>query len=300
MGTAFLTNQNGGKTSTIVRLETSQSWTVPAGVYSIDFWMCGGGASGSGYNGGGDQYTTTNGGGSGFSMCGKMNVTPGQSLVAVIGAGGSGVTTGFGNPGGNTTFDIFSTDGGAAQGINTTTYNPYIPALCLVNGNTRGPVSYGGTITVYSNTAGVNGNIDGRTGTGITIPTANDKGFCAITNEIYCGAGGCNLYYYSGSQPNTGPKTEVITYTQPTSQPGGGGQITSSGSFTLDYLGVAPYTISLSAGSYPVSGGGTAYGAGGCSAGYIQTNNYTNAGGGSLNVAFTSGAGGNGVVIIKY
>ena len=60
------------------------SWTVPAGVTSVDVFLVGGGGAGGGYgSGGGGGYTKT------FL---NIPVTPGQAVQVIIGAGVGGTT----------------------------------------------------------------------------------------------------------------------------------------------------------------------------------------------------------------
>lgn len=76
--------------ATTTTLTTSQSWTAPAGVTSVDLFMVGGGGAGgitaaNGYAGGG----TGGGGGGGTVYQTNVSVTPGQSYNIVVGSGGA-------------------------------------------------------------------------------------------------------------------------------------------------------------------------------------------------------------------
>jgi len=87
-------------------ITSSGNWTVPANVTQVGVLMIGGGGGGGAYCGGG-------GGGGGIILRLYVAVTPGQSMAAVIGSGGSGATTaGSGSAGGNTTFAGLTAYGG--------------------------------------------------------------------------------------------------------------------------------------------------------------------------------------------
>ena len=64
-------------------------WTVPAGVTSlskIDMYAAGGG--GGGVIGNGDHYAGGGGGSGGFLEDASMSVTPGETLIIIVGVGG--------------------------------------------------------------------------------------------------------------------------------------------------------------------------------------------------------------------
>ena len=67
---------------------TSSSWTVPAGVTSVEYLVVAGGGAGDGAFSGYDAGI--GGGGAGGLRSGtNLSVTPGQSYAIVIGAGGT-------------------------------------------------------------------------------------------------------------------------------------------------------------------------------------------------------------------
>lgn len=83
----------------------SGTFTVPAGVSTVDVWLVGGG--------GGSVPSGSNfGGGAGGGYCKlekNISVTPGQGITVAIGAGGSGTD------GGSTSFGSYSVAGGKAN-----------------------------------------------------------------------------------------------------------------------------------------------------------------------------------------
>lgn len=77
---------------------TSTTWVVPACVTSITVRAWGGGGAG----GGASSTDRNGGGGGGGAYCTRVEtVTPGETLIITVGAGGTGVSSGTGNPGGN-------------------------------------------------------------------------------------------------------------------------------------------------------------------------------------------------------
>lgn len=88
--TIFPTPSNAGptpKTQTTVVIKSTQSWTAPVGVTSVEVILCGGGGGG-GVNGSGG------GGGGGSVFYDVLTVTPGTSYTITIGAGGASQTAG--------------------------------------------------------------------------------------------------------------------------------------------------------------------------------------------------------------
>jgi hypothetical protein len=77
---------------------STQTWTVPLGVFSVQvkLWGAGGGGNGT-------ATANSSGGGAGY-VSGSLSVTPGEVLDIVVGCGGSGTTGGFGG-GGNASND---------------------------------------------------------------------------------------------------------------------------------------------------------------------------------------------------
>ena len=91
----------GGGFKNKAQVTVSGSWTVPAGVYEIEAWGTAGGGAGGGADSSSNP-TGGSGGGGGASVGCILNVTPGDILQIVIGAGGVGAVGAPGTSGGNT------------------------------------------------------------------------------------------------------------------------------------------------------------------------------------------------------
>jgi hypothetical protein len=87
---------------------SSATWTAPAGVTAVNVEVWGGGGAGGGNN---DSANDGGGGGGGGAYAKKTNisVTPGNGYTVVVGAGGTGVASSAGNPGGDSYFIDSST-----------------------------------------------------------------------------------------------------------------------------------------------------------------------------------------------
>jgi PKD repeat protein len=103
---------------TVAMWNTSQTtpWTVPAGVYSVEYLVIAGGGGGGGCTGDG---VGAGGGGAGGYKNGTHAVTPGAGLTVTVGAGGAGGAAGP-NSGSNGSVSVFgsntSTGGGGGAG----------------------------------------------------------------------------------------------------------------------------------------------------------------------------------------
>ncbi len=178
-------------------ITSSQSFTVPSGVRSLDIFCVGGGGAG----GLGDDlpvdiprnlsYYGGSGGSGGFTKTQKnIPVTPGESLSIVIGAGGTGYTTyGGAGDGGATSVArsstiLISAPGGGGAG----------PTLYGGNGGNGGSGGgmgaeaargYGDVTTRGATNGGSNGASSSGTGQGFTT-----SAFGEPSGTIYAGAGG--------------------------------------------------------------------------------------------------------------
>ena len=98
-------------------LTSSQSWTVPVGNSTIDYIVVAGGGAGASPN---SNVGASGGGAGGMIHITGAAVTPGASLAAVVGAGGSGTNTqgdgGWGYKGGASSFNGTSCSGGGGGG----------------------------------------------------------------------------------------------------------------------------------------------------------------------------------------
>lgn len=105
------------------RITTSKNWVVPDGVYRIGVFAQGGGASGeSGDLYRNDRNIPLRGGSAGHVCCGVLNVTPGQTIAIVIGAGGV-PNKQYSGPGGDTKVGVTITAPGGNSGITGYAYN---------------------------------------------------------------------------------------------------------------------------------------------------------------------------------
>jgi hypothetical protein len=102
----------------------TQTWIVPPGITSISAVCIGGGGGGAGGESGRNEGV--NGGAGGGLSYGTIDVTPGEALIIVVGAGGAGGGTGNdGNAGGNSSIargaEILLQGGGGQGGLERTT-----------------------------------------------------------------------------------------------------------------------------------------------------------------------------------
>lgn len=106
---------NKKKWRELTRITTSQQWTVPDGVYQIGAFMMSGGEGGYADGSSGNTAYAT-GGNAGRVRCIVIDVTPGQKLNIIIGAGGIGGSyesrkETYPTPSGDTSIDDYSTAG---------------------------------------------------------------------------------------------------------------------------------------------------------------------------------------------
>ncbi len=147
-----------------------QTWTVPAGVTSINVKLWGGGGAG----GGTDHPNSGGGGGAGGSyLLQTLSVTPGSTISINVGAGGQGVIQATGNPGLASTVVYNSTTytaEGGNPGLGGTGNNTgYAGGAALTIDHTY----YGGA---GANGTGGSGNISGAGGGGAGSGDNGDAG----------------------------------------------------------------------------------------------------------------------------
>lgn len=191
---------------------SSGTFTVPAGVRSVNVHCTGGGGGGGGsriraYGGGG-------GGGGYTSYINGISVTPGANVPVVVGAGGAGGSRGGGK--------------GTNGGISSVTVNGITCSAAggMGGGGTNdGAGGSGGGGYAYGNKSGSpNGGAGGSNGgDGAKATGEGGKGQGTTTREfgsgtIYSGGGGGGVYIYYGASVGAGGA-------------GGGGAGGSNGSF---------------------------------------------------------------------
>ena len=201
------------------------NFTVPAGVYCIRVEAWGGGGAGGGAT---SQSRSTGGGGAGGTYTNQfVSVTPGQVIPVTVGAGGTGVSAGNGNPGGTSSFGALVTAVGGGGGSVNSGSNPLngagAPAATGITHN-GGAGGTGDATTSNSGTSGGGGGGAGATGNGgnASVGTAGVGG----TGGGGDGASG------TGTSGNGPAATELS---------GGGGGGRNSGSGATSRTGGAGY-----------------------------------------------------------
>lgn len=253
----------------------SGTFTVPAGVTSIDVLVVAGGGGGGSRQGGG-------GGGGGVLVVPNRAVTPGEGLPVVIGVGGAGGTSGgLGTSGADSSFDSNVAVGGGGGGGRTSDPN-------------GAPGGSGG-----GGTANASNTVPGDGGTG-----SNEQGYdggAGNTGPVQASGGGGGG---GGAVGQTAPGGGVSG--------GGGGGVTLS---TLGFPEVpsgAPSAVAGGGGGgsfdgvdlgTPGTGGVGGGGDGGNFPGTLPLAGAVNTGGGgggSGDSATAGASGGSGIVIITW
>jgi hypothetical protein len=172
------------------------SWTVPAGVYRVRAIVTGGG--GGGGAGAGSWENIGGGGGAGATAFATFNVTPGETLTIVVGAGGAG---GSGRAGG---------DGQPSQILRGAT------VLVEAAGGSGGPYNPGGGTA--GGGAGGNSAVFGEGVVGFFVPGGIGFGGSTSTPGVYTeGYGGISFWGMGSPNVNSG-----ITWGAPGAGGGGG------------------------------------------------------------------------------
>jgi len=274
-GTQAVTTLSGSATT------TSTSWTCPTGVTNIEVLVVAGGGAGGGYHGGG-------GGAGGVIYNSAFPVTPSTSYTVTVGQGGTAATqvSNTGNPGSNSVFATLTAIGGGAglsQGSTAASRN---------NGGSGGGASdNGSSFTVGgAGTPGQGHQGGGFFGDGASTPI----------NYSTCGGGGAGG---PGGGPDSinggfgGPGVNYNISGTPTWYGGGGGGTQlGTGLFS-------PATATYGLGG--IGGGGvggyTAVSGGAAVRSSASGVNGTGGGGGGFQYSnLGGGAGGSGIVIIRY
>ncbi|WP_127102854.1 MULTISPECIES: hypothetical protein [unclassified Asaia] len=195
--TEFAARLNSGRNLNTTVITSSQTYTVPAGVYKIRVRLqaAGGAAGGSADNTSGGGSSCASSGGAGAYVEAIFPATPGQQIPISIGVGGVGVTGKAGGTGGASTFGPFgsfaalSCPGGLGGYAGTQTSSSAASSIpgCPGNGLPSGPN------IVYAVAAA--GGLPGIAvlGTAAAPPGSNSP----------MGAGGAGITVYNGgtSQP---------------------------------------------------------------------------------------------------
>ena len=258
----------------------STTWTVPTGVTWVQVLVVGGGGGGGTGRGG------AGGGAGGYVLNANYTVTPGAVIPVTVGAGGNGgTTTGGSTSGSASVFGTLTAPGGGAGG-NFTGGGQLTGSTGGSGGGGAGGASYAGAAgTVGVGFAGGNGSSGaggcyfGGGGGG-----ANNAGGSALSG---CGGGagaggsgkansitGTSTYYAGG-----GSGSPVGTNTASLGGGGGGGGSLVNGNSNGIQVNGFPGTANTGGG-----GGGGGYG-------YSSATSY---------VYYPGGAGGSGVVIVRY
>jgi hypothetical protein len=229
--------------------------------------------------GGGGNWASGGGGAGGVSYISALSLNSSTNTAVTIGAGGAQNVSGS-----NSVFGSIISNGGGRGGTNDT------PVAGAVGGS-----GGGGAINGAGGSAN-QGNTGGATGYG------NNGGTSTSAAEPYASAGG-------------GGAGGVGTSVSGGAGGAGGVGITNSTINTLNAFGAATSTGQLSGGNYyyagggggAATGGGAAGGLGGGGAGISSTSvagtagtANTGGGGGGQRQAYIGGAGGSGIVIVRY
>ncbi len=164
------------KTNGVQIFTSSGTFTVPEGVTTVYVTMCGGGGGGGGGCISYDSsvfvtkyYSGGSGGNAAIAFMRAVNVTPCQSIIVTIGAGGRGGSAGN-----------YNVSGGSGTAGGTTSFGPYVS--CVGGGGGTGASGGSGTNgTSYS----INGFFEyqgyrGLGGSGASSGSAGTAGICIV------------------------------------------------------------------------------------------------------------------------
>ena len=266
---------------------SDQTWTVPAGVTSIDVKLWGAGAA---------SNTTAATAGGGAFIKGTMAVTPGQQLILIVGQGGTpgtSTTYGGGGSGGPASTNAGGSGGGRSALQNSSgselmtaaggggggggISSNYGGGGGYTNGLPGSSNSYGATSGGGGGTLTAGGTVGLGTGTNGNAGAAFTGGNASATSTTSGGGGGGGGYFGGGGGGNG------VT----SASGGGGGSSFASGIFS---------SVNGASGT---SGANSACGAGGGVAGGATDINYISGIGQGAN-SCSINSGGNGLVYISY
>jgi len=260
-GNSFVTRGiNAGVARSFTTTGTT-SWTAPTDVTQVEVLVVAGGGSGMGGNGGG----AGGGGAGGLIYNSAYPVTPGQTYTVTVGAGGAAKNgTGTGNNGSNSIFGSLTAIGGGGGGSN--------------------------------GFAGVAGGSGGGSGE-YAVPDARGYGGAGTAGQGFAGGNTSATGVASG-----GGGAGALGGNGSGSAPGAGGaglqfRISGTSQFYAGGGGASGNSLPGALGGSGVGGNGGA-GSGGSGTVTAGATN-TGSGGGGIYVG-SSGAGGSGIVIVRY
>jgi hypothetical protein len=256
---------------------SSRTWTIPAGVSSVNVLIVAGGGGGGSSN---SQKTGGAGGGGGVVVATNYTVTPGASVAVTTGAGGSGGNCANGNRGGNSAFGSLTAIGGG----------------------------WGSGCSATEGTGGSGGGGHHRVGARTTQTTSPGTSSNGVNITAYGNAGGCGNCAdpVSGGGGGGGGATQVGgngTLIDGVGTGGNGGEGIAN-SFRTDSPIV--YGSGGGGGGNSVGGIGGTNAGNGCGTdtagvGRINGVNETGGGGGGgMKCQLSAGRGGSGIVVVRY
>ena len=236
------------------------SWTVPAGVTSVEYLSVGGGGGG----GGGWDTGGGGGGGGGMVLQNTLAVTPGAIASIVVGAGGDGGTSSGTNwPPSSAPADRTASNGSDGSSSSVVVNATTITALGGGKGYIPGSNPSGGSL--------------GSGGAGSTNSTASTGG---DGGQRPGGGGGGGGYTTTGTNGTLGATT--------TKANGGAGITSTLLAGTFGSGGLGGYGTNSGTGNEPGAAGAANTGAGGGGAS-VKVGNHA-----------AGGNGGSGIVVLKY
>lgn len=248
------------------------TWTVPAGVTSVDYLVVAGGGGGGSNAGGG-------GGAGGYRTSTGFGVTPGATPTVTVGLGGSGDTSLGSHDATNGNNSVFSTITSIGGGKGGTFWSLTPSDNAGGSGGSGGGAGAGdnGAPGAASGTSG-QGNAGGDAADGIATSGAGGGGATAAgTTATANGAG-----YAGGAGANNSISGISVHYSA-----GGGGGARTTGSAS-----------GAAGGTGAGRGGGSTIGSAVGENGTANTGG--GGGGGTGNSGSKGGAGGSGIVILSY
>lgn len=198
----------------IERITASKTWIVPDGIYHIGVFLIGGGQSGQGWQmavDSGYEDECAIGGASGWGKSVVMDVTPGQEIEVIIGAGGVATQHWYRSKGGDTKFGSYVAPGGGnmdrmAAGVQDVRRFEFSSLDSIDGDNRTGELN---TKTINAPYGGVSGIISqqsaspGMVADWISSAILGEKNIFDPSMKAF-GLGGCVAlkHYHNTSSPN--------------------------------------------------------------------------------------------------